>query len=310
MVLWGHRDFAEVFYSTQYIRPSFTVVWLGVQAWIMTPSACGRHHGNPFYTPEPDATRLLKGIDERLAEICHELLGHVPLFANPSFADFSQRIGLASLAATDEDVAKLAAVYWFTVERLGKVLKSLVWRFGLLREGKEVKAFGAGVLSSFGEMEWACADQPSQALHFTRCTRPCGQECRDMGSMANQLKPILRPFDAFEAKKSQKLLACLHAGSQARVSEAGHEVRQVYCIRNAHVTIRRRILRITTYQPVMFCAESLKDCVAFGHSTMSHVHIERIPSGVSLSSATHSQDPFFHSTLLGEESRGCERHRN
>eukprot|EP00913_Durusdinium_trenchii_P018274 g17169.t1 len=163
--LLSARDFLNalafrVFYSTQYIR----------------------HHGNPFYTPEPD--------------ICHELLGHVPLFANPAFADFSQEIGLASLAATDEDVAKLAAVYWFTVE------------FGLLREGEDVKAFGAGVLSSFGEMEWACADVPSQ-------------ECREMGSMKEQLKPILRPLDPWEASKQE--------------------------------------YPITTYQPVMFCAESLEE---------------------------------------------------
>ena len=92
-----------------------------------------RHHSRPEYTPEPD--------------IVHEAIGHIPMFTNRDFADFSQFIGHGARVATDEQIEELGRLYWFTVE------------FGLIEEDGEVKAYGAGLLSSFGELDHAFSDR-------------------------------------------------------------------------------------------------------------------------------------------------------
>lgn len=88
-----------------------------------------RHHSRPEYTPEPD--------------IVHEAIGHIPMFTNPNFADYSQFIGHGARVATDQQIEELGRLYWFTIE------------FGLVEHEGDVKAYGAGLLSSYGELEHA-----------------------------------------------------------------------------------------------------------------------------------------------------------
>ena len=87
-----------------------------------------RHGSVPLYTPEPD--------------LIHEVIGHGNLLAEPRFAEIKRQAGLAAQRVhTDEALQFLADVFWFTIE------------FGVLREAGEVRAYGAGILSSYGEIE-------------------------------------------------------------------------------------------------------------------------------------------------------------
>ena len=63
------------------------------------------------------------------------------MFADKSFCDMSQLIGLLSLGASEENIAKLASIYWYTME------------FGICKEDNELKVYGAAMASSIAEME-------------------------------------------------------------------------------------------------------------------------------------------------------------
>jgi phenylalanine-4-hydroxylase len=87
-----------------------------------------RHHSVPLYTPEPDAV--------------HEIIGHANQIASPRFAALYRLVGEATARIeTREALEFLSNVFWFSME------------FGVVREAGEIRAYGAGILSSFGEIE-------------------------------------------------------------------------------------------------------------------------------------------------------------
>lgn len=92
-----------------------------------------RHQSKPEYTPEPD--------------VIHDVIGHLPMLASPDYVRLLARIGSASRDATAEELLAYNRLYWFTIE------------FGLVLEDGDLKVFGAGLLSSFGEMEFCFSDE-------------------------------------------------------------------------------------------------------------------------------------------------------
>jgi phenylalanine-4-hydroxylase len=86
-----------------------------------------RHGSKPEFTPEPD--------------MIHDCLGHVPPLIDPDYAALLTLIGRAAVTVpTGDKVLALKRLSWFSIE------------FGLIAEAGETRVFGAGILSSIGEI--------------------------------------------------------------------------------------------------------------------------------------------------------------
>jgi phenylalanine-4-hydroxylase len=86
-------------------------------------------------------------------DVFHDVFGHVPMLADPAFADLMQALGKLGLEADRWGLGdRLARLYWYTIE------------FGLAREDGALKIYGAGIASSFGESVYALeSDVPERA---------------------------------------------------------------------------------------------------------------------------------------------------
>ena len=105
-----------------------------VTDWIRTPAEFD-------YIVEPD--------------IFHDLFGHVPLLFDPVFADHMQAYGAGGLKAHALGACEqLSRLYWYTIE------------FGLIRQKGELRAYGAGILSSSGELLHAVKSSEPQRVQL------------------------------------------------------------------------------------------------------------------------------------------------
>lgn len=119
------------------------------------------------YLPEPD--------------IIHDVFGHVPLHADPTFADFLQTYGQAALHTDDPyHTERLARLFWFTVE------------FGLIREAGKIKLYGSGLISSEGEGHHAL-ESPEVDRRPFEMDRVC-----ETTFEIDHYQPVLYVLDSFE----------------------------------------------------------------------------------------------------------------
>jgi phenylalanine-4-hydroxylase len=112
-----------------------------VTDWIRTPAELD-------YIVEPD--------------VFHDLFGHVPLLFNPVFAEHMQAYGAGGLKAHRLGACELLSrLYWYTIE------------FGLVRQADGLRAYGAGILSSAGELQHCVRSPEPQriGLDVARCMR-------------------------------------------------------------------------------------------------------------------------------------------
>ena len=88
-------------------------------------------------------------------DLFHDFFGHVPLLFNPVFADYMQAYGAGGLKASRLDACELLArLYWYTVE------------FGLIATREGLRAYGAGILSSAGELRYSVTSPEPRRVAF------------------------------------------------------------------------------------------------------------------------------------------------
>ncbi|NJN17516.1 MAG: amino acid hydroxylase [Oscillochloris sp.] len=117
--------------QNEYLNPEEWFEHITARRFPVTNYIRGPHELD--FTPMPD--------------LFHEYFGHLGFFADRRFADIAQAFGPLFLHGDERQRLEISRLWWFTLE------------FGLIREGGKLKAFGAGLLSSPGELQKAFAPE-------------------------------------------------------------------------------------------------------------------------------------------------------
>ena len=117
------------------------------------------------YTPAPD--------------LFHDMFGHMPMLTDSNFASFYQMFGEAAFNAKGENRKKLETFHWFTVE------------FGLIKKTEGMRVYGAGIISSLGEIQHALSNDV-EVIDFNP------QRIVNQKYDVWHLQPVLFAIDSFE----------------------------------------------------------------------------------------------------------------
>lgn len=120
------------------------------------------------YTPKPDAF--------------HDMFGHLPYIVDPQLKRIIHLFTKLIITSHDEDRKRLGHIWWYTIE------------FGLVKENDGIKAFGAGLTSSFGELNAVFSD-PTVVKPFD--IEVIGQTSESPTKFHNQYF-VLESFDQLE----------------------------------------------------------------------------------------------------------------
>lgn len=126
-----------------------------------------------------------------LPDIWHDTFGHLPLMAHPRYADYIEKFGKYAIQFTPDERKSLGSMWWYTIE------------FGFMMENGVMKAFGAGLMSSPGELDHALSDKVEKvpySLEAFENIRPSPHEMHSTLFILDSMDQLERSVEDWVAK--------------------------------------------------------------------------------------------------------------